>query len=287
MLYYLLAMDISMNTDHQTDWVLGQATSYPDQYDPGILQALERQEARDEIGISAHHLPFLGADQWTAYEVSWLQPNGVPCVAIATWDVPCYSPYLIESKSLKLYLNSFNQTLFMDFADVQAALSRDFSLCTGAEVVVTLHSLNDFQQLGLGNLPGQCLDHLDIRISEYSYQPQLLQQELGSVVEEELHTHLLKSNCLITQQPDWASLYIHYQGPQLHQENLLRYIIGFRNHNEFHEQCVERIFIDIMHYAKPKQLTVAARYTRRGGIDINPWRSTHLKHLYIPRTVRQ
>ena len=219
--------------------------------------------------------PFtIGADIWTAYEISWLNPKGVPQVAIADVSIDFRSENLIESKSFKLYLNSFNQTQFANFDEVQQILQQDLQDCAKDEVKVRLNSLTDYTQQPIAALDGDCIDGLDIEIEDYAFNAELLKDcTNNNVVEETLVSHLLKSNCLITQQPDWGSLQIHYVGKQINREQLLRYIISFRQHNEFHEQCVERIFCDLMHFAAPEKLTVYARYTRRGGLDINPYRS--------------
>ena len=219
---------------------LGQQTKYAEKYDRTLLQPVPRHLNRDMLNITTTQPFTIGADIWTAYEISWLNPKGVPQVAIADVSIDFRSENLIESKSFKLYLNSFNQTQFANF----------------------------------DALDGDCIDGLDIEIEDYAFNAELLKDcTNNNVVEETLVSHLLKSNCLITQQPDWGSLQIHYVGKQINREQLLRYIISFRQHNEFHEQCVERIFCDLMHFAAPEKLTVYARYTRRGGLDINPYRS--------------
>ena len=195
-------------------------------------------------------------------------------MAIADVSIDFRSKNLIESKSFKLYLNSFNQTTFADFADVQQTLQRDLQDCAQGEANVRLNSLADYTAQPIVALSGDCIDAQDIEVRDYAFNAALLNHCTGDhLVEETLVSHLLKSNCLITQQPDWGSLQIHYVGKQINREQLLRYIISFRQHNEFHEQCVERIFCDLMQYAKPEKLTVYARYTRRGGLDINPYRS--------------
>ncbi|EKE84863.1 NADPH-dependent 7-cyano-7-deazaguanine reductase QueF [Idiomarina xiamenensis] len=265
---------------------LGKHTDYPEHYSADWLQAVPRQINRDSIGLhAATKLPFHGVDDWTGYELSWLNQLGVPQVAVARFRVPADSPNLIESKSFKLYLNSFNEQQWQDWQSVTDTMIRDLSACAGAPVTVKLFSLAEFTQQPIQNLPGQSIDdclnaHPDqptaAPISTYDYQPTLLAgaADLTSdVVSETLHSHLLKSNCLITNQPDWGSLLIRYRGPKIDRQALLRYLISFRRHNEFHEQCVERIFTDLMHYCGCQQLTVYARYTRRGGLDINPFRS--------------
>lgn len=251
---------------------LGQQSAYISQYTPSLLQPVPRSLNRDDLGLG-ETLPFQGCDVWTLYELSWLNAKGKPVVALGEVAVPATSPNLIESKSFKLYLNSFNQTRCDSLAAVQARLAKDLSACAGAEVSVTLFPLDQApHQIAL--LPGECIDEQDIEIDGYEFDQTLLQGAAeADIVEETLHSHLLKSNCLVTSQPDWGSLVIHYRGPRLNREKLLRYLISFRQHNEFHEQCIERIFIDLKHFCAPQQLTVYARYTRRGGLDINPFRS--------------
>ena len=263
---------------------LGQQTKYAEKYDRTLLQPVPRRLNRDQLNITATQPFTVGADIWTAYEISWLNPKGVPQVAIADVSIDFRSENLIESKSFKLYLNSFNQTTFADFADVQQTLQRDLQDCAQGEVKVRLNSLADYTAQPIVALSGECIDAQDIEVRDYAFNAALLNHCTGDhLVEERLVSHLLKSNCLITQQPDWGSLQIHYVGKQINREQLLRYIISFRQHNEFHEQCVERIFCDLMQYAKPEKLTVYARYTRRGGLDINPYRSNFEP---LPQNVR-
>ncbi|WP_323908956.1 NADPH-dependent 7-cyano-7-deazaguanine reductase QueF [Aeromonas caviae] len=251
---------------------LGQQSAYISQYTPSLLQPVPRSLNRDDLGLRGE-LPFQGCDVWTLYELSWLNAKGKPVVAIGEVFVPATSPNLIESKSFKLYLNSFNQTRCDSLEAVQALLVQDLSGCAGAPVSVTLFTLDQAPHQ-IAQLPGECIDNLDIEVDGYEFDATLLQGAAGrEIVEETLHSHLLKSNCLVTSQPDWGSVVIHYRGPRLDREKLLRYLISFRQHNEFHEQCIERIFTDLKHFCAPQQLTVHARYTRRGGLDINPFRS--------------
>jgi len=261
----------SDNTDHGL--LLGKPTTYPTQYNAGLLYPISRKVKRDELGLNVT-LPFFGIDIWNAYEVSWLNLRGKPQVALLTLTVPADSPNIIESKSLKLYLNAFNQTRLAGTEDFLARLREDLSAGFGAPVQVMLTLPEDFDQLRMTELDGLLLDRLDIEVDAYLPNPGLLKaRQQESTVEETLVSHLLKSNCLITGQPDWASVQIRYVGAPIDQEGLLKYLIGFREHHEFHEQCVERIFVDILQQCQPKKLAVYARYTRRGGIDINPWRS--------------
>ncbi|NLR75543.1 NADPH-dependent 7-cyano-7-deazaguanine reductase QueF [Leeia aquatica] len=256
---------------------LGKAVTYRDQYAPELLFPIPRLGKRQEIGIEGR-LPFMGADLWTAYELSWLNRKGKPQVALATIVIPADSPNLIESKSFKLYLNSYNQTQLSGSDELQTRLVQDLSAAAGASVSVRLHLPDTFTTQRMHEQQGILLDTLDIEVDHYQPDPQLLQldeqAETGAApVEETLVSHLLKSNCLVTGQPDWGSVQIHYVGPQINHESVLRYLIGFRQHNEFHEQCVERIFMDISRQCHSLKLTVYARYTRRGGLDINPFRT--------------
>ncbi|MFC7516192.1 NADPH-dependent 7-cyano-7-deazaguanine reductase QueF [Herbaspirillum sp. GCM10030257] len=252
---------------------LGKPTAYQTAYAPSLLFPIARQQKREEIGI-AGSLPFFGIDIWNAYELSWLNLRGKPQVAIATFMVPADSPNIIESKSLKLYLNSFNQTKVASPEALTEMLRADLSDGFGTSVQVKLTLPEGFDKLGMGELEGLLLDRLDIEVDSYTPDATGLKANTEeAIVEETLVSHLLKSNCLVTGQPDWGSVQIRYVGPQIDQEALLRYLIGFREHNEFHEQCVERIFMDIMRQCRPQKLAVYARYTRRGGLDINPWRS--------------
>ncbi|MBC3870535.1 NADPH-dependent 7-cyano-7-deazaguanine reductase QueF [Undibacterium oligocarboniphilum] len=262
---------VSSNTPEQS--LLGKNAAYKAEYDPSLLFPISRQGKRTEIGIVSA-LPFFGMDIWNAYEISWLNLRGKPQVAIASILVPADSLNIIESKSFKLYLNSFNQTRLDDTGALLRLLQQDLSAAAGAPVQVSLTVPDQFGQLQMQELSGTLLDRLDIEVDSYAPDPGLLHADhTAAPIEETLVSHLLKSNCLVTGQPDWGSVQIHYVGAQIDQEGLLRYLIGFRNHNEFHEQCVERIFVDIMRQCKPQKLSVYARYTRRGGLDINPWRS--------------
>lgn len=259
-----------------TESPLGKSVAYTGKYDASLLFAIPRQIKRDELSLSSSSLPFFGVDIWNAYEVSWLNQNGKPQVAIATITVPASSPNITESKSCKLYFNSFNQTPFASPSAVQETIQRDISQCVDQDVTVTLTLPEAFNQLTMGQLEGTLLDRLDISVDNYTPTPTILHADHTlTPVSEVLVSHLLKSNCLVTGQPDWASVQISYHGAPINQECLLRYLISFRDHHEFHEQCVERIFMDILKYCQPQKLAVYARYTRRGGIDINPWRSNY------------
>lgn len=253
---------------------LGQNTEYKSQYDASLLQPVPRRLNREGLGI-VEQQPFnQGADVWTCYELSWLNPHGLPQVAIADVEIDFKSENLIESKSFKLYLNSFNQTKFASIEEVEQTLTRDLSQCASGQVSVRIHKLADYTNQPIVSFAGECIDEQEIQIESYTFSNQHLENVAeDEIVEETLVSHLLKSNCLITSQPDWGSVQIHYVGKRLNREKLLRYLVSFREHNEFHEQCVERIFTDLMQFAKPEKLTVYARYTRRGGLDINPFRS--------------
>ncbi len=275
-------------TDYEASLPLGKTTDYKSEYDPSLLCPFPRQVKRDVIGVT-EQLPFQGYDIWNAYELSWLNAKGKPIVAMGEFHVPCASPNLIESKSFKLYLNSFNQTRFADFDQVEERMAADLSAAAGAKVRVRLLDSDQFVAEQIQPLPGDCIDGVDISIAEYALNPSLLENaaDAAQQVEECLHSHLLKSNCLVTSQPDWGSVLIRYRGGRIDREALLRYLISFREHNEFHEQCVERIFVDLLRYCQPQRLTVYARYTRRGGLDINPFRSNFETRIANLRLARQ
>ena len=268
---------------------LGKKVEYQDTYDPSLLFPIARTTKRAEIGIDEQQLPFHGVDLWNGYELSWLNAKGKPQIAIATFRIPADSPCLIESKSFKLYLNSFNQTRLPDRASVIDLLTQDLSQASGGAVVVSLIGPEAFDGERIAEPKGESIDDLDIEVSDYTPDPTRLHADPHQEVSEILTSNLLKSNCLVTGQPDWGSVIIRYRGARIDREGLLRYLIGFRQHNEFHEQCVERIFADIMRQCSPQSLTVYARYTRRGGLDINPWRSNDAE-ARVPdnlRTARQ
>ena len=253
---------------------LGKTTDYRDRYDASLLQGVPRSLNRDPLGLKAESLPFHGADIWTLYELSWLNARGLPQVAVGHVELNYASINLVESKSFKLYLNSFNQTRFASWDEVRDTLERDLSACAQGDVTVALYRLDEIEGQPIAHFHGSCIDDQDIVIDNYAFDANLLTDAAsGKVIEETLVSHLLKSNCLITHQPDWGSVQIQYRGPKIDREKLLRYLVSFRHHNEFHEQCVERIFNDILRFCQPESLSVYARYTRRGGLDINPWRS--------------
>lgn len=252
---------------------LGKSSSYCTDYAPGLLFPIDRAPKRAELGIH-DVLPFVGEDLWNAYELSWLNPRGKPVVALARFRVPATSPRLVESKSLKLYLNSFNGTRFADLQAVSEAITRDLSAATGATVDVAIRTLDTHPLRELAYAEGELIDALDIDISDYLLRADVLRVDPARApVNETLVSQLLKSNCLVTGQPDWGTVVIRYSGQPIDRQSLLRYIVSFRDHNEFHEQCVERIFTDLRRYCAPQRLAVWARYTRRGGLDINPFRA--------------
>lgn len=254
---------------------LGKSSQYIAQYSPELLFPISRTTKWAELGLDGSNLPYRGVDYWNCYELSWLLPSGKPVVAIGEFAIPADSPNIIESKSFKLYLNSLNQTPFSGWDEVQSTLVRDLSAVAGKPVAVRLRSLEDVTLDGVAPLPGQCIDELDITVSQYDApRPELLRCDSARCIEESVHSHLLKSNCPVTGQPDWGSLVVQYRGAALDHASLLAYLVSFRQHADFHEQCVERIFLDLQHLLQPESLTVYARYVRRGGLDINPYRST-------------
>jgi 7-cyano-7-deazaguanine reductase len=264
---------------------LGKHSTYDAHYNPDKLLAIPRKPKRKEIGVP-DVLPFLGYDIWNHYEVSWLNQKGKPQVAMAEIIYPCDSPNIIESKSMKLYFNSLNNTQFQDISAVQTLIQDDISKRIGCKSQVKILPLPLNTALSVSGFTGHHIDHLDIEIQNYTVSPDLLSTE-DKTVHETICSDLLKSNCLVTGQPDWASIQIEYRGKKINHENLLKYIISYRNHNEFHEQCIERIFMDIMLRCQPTSLTVYGRFTRRGGLDINPLRSTEAIQINNMRHLRQ
>ncbi|MGJ8517742.1 NADPH-dependent 7-cyano-7-deazaguanine reductase QueF [Carnimonas bestiolae] len=270
---------------------LGQSSAYPDHYDAGLLFPIARATNRGALGLDAHsELPFVGLDLWQAFELSWLDRNGKPVVRLARFGIPANSSHLIESKSFKLYLNGFNSTHFANEGEVIERLEWDLSEAVHADVMVSLHKL-DSTDFAIAALGGECIDDLDVAISHYTPAPELLSADSEQMVEEVLHSHLLKSNCPVTGQPDWGSVIVRYKGPQIDREGLLAYLVSYRNHQDFHEHCVERIYLDLRERTQPTELAVMARYTRRGGLDINPCRASSFDALdptwLEKRTARQ
>lgn len=267
---------------------LGKSSEYVSQYSPQLLFPIPRAAKWAELGLEAGRLPYVGEDRWTCYELSWLLPSGKPVVAIGEFSIPAESPNIIESKSFKLYLNSFNQTAFDDGQAVAETLRRDLSAVAGAPVGVRVRSLAEMAADGIATAPGQCIDELDIQVPDYA-QPRagLLRCDPARQASEVLHSHLLKSNCPVTGQPDWGTLVVDYQGAALDHASLLEYVVSFRQHQDFHEQCVERIYLALRALLQPQRLVVYARYVRRGGLDINPYRSSEALPLDTRRLVRQ
>lgn len=264
---------------------LGKDTTYITTYDPELLFAIARAHNREQIGINEDALPFYGNDVWNAYEVSWLNEKGKPMVAFAEIIVPCESPNIVESKSIKLYLVSFNNSKFSSQDEVEHIIATDLSVKAGAPVQVKLMALECTPTEIKKQFDGVCLDKLDITCNTYLTQPNFLHTENMNVAET-VFSDLLRSNCPITGQPDWGSVQIAYTGKKINHEGLLKYIVSLRNHDEFHEQCVERMFMDIMKHCMPEKLLVYARYTRRGGLDINPYRANYgilLKNIRLFR----
>lgn len=267
---------------------LGKSSEYIATYSPQLLFPIPRTAKWAELGVTAQTLPWQGVDYWNCFELSWLLPSGKPVVAIGEFAIPADSPNIIESKSFKLYLNSLNQTVFASSGELQACLEKDLSAAAGKPVGVKVRSLAEVEAQGVVALPGRCIDALDVAISNYQQpQPELLRCSPDQVVAETLHSHLLKSNCPVTGQPDWGSVVVEYKGKALDPASLLTYLISFRQHADFHEQCVERIYLDLKNLLQPEYLTVYARYVRRGGLDINPYRSTRAISPQNQRLVRQ
>ena len=258
--------------------VLGKNTQYPDQYDPGLLFPILRSENRQKLGITpSQAVPFVGVDIWNAFELSWLNTKGKPQIALAEFQIPADSPNMIESKSFKLYLNSLNNARFENEDEVRERLIEDLSTIAGSKISTRINPLDSIAKKGMQEMSGVLMDRLDLDIDpNLAADPMLLSvNESFGPIEQCLVSHLLKSNCPVTGQPDWASIQIRYQGRPILEEGLLRYLIGFRQLGEFHEHCVETIFCDIKRQCKPEKLSVYARYTRRGGLDINPFRTDH------------
>lgn len=267
------------------DLPLGKPTDYSSNYTADLLCPIERRLSRDTLGIG-DQLPFKGVDVWNAYELSWLNPNGMPQVVCAEFLFPCDSDAIVESKSFKLYLNSFNQSQFDSAEEVRELLLADLSKCAGSDIDVNFYHVEDSLLDDKALLKGECIDQLDVVIEHYHPAPQLL-VVANDVVEEQLYSHLLRSLCPVTGQPDWATVIISYKGPKIDPSSVLKYIVSYREHQEFHEQCVERIYCDITKYCCPDQLSVYARYVRRGGLDINPYRSSETDKVENIRLNRQ
>jgi 7-cyano-7-deazaguanine reductase len=264
---------------------LGRQTAYPNKYQPNLLFPIARSESRDSY--LSGELPFDGADIWNAWELTWLLPDGLPVVATAQIIIPADSPNLIESKSLKLYLNSFAMSRFEDAREVKRRVTEDLSSRAGASISVQIQMLEETEINTVSRLPGLCLDTLSAPPTSWVPDSTLLKIDTTTNIEEDLHSHLLRSLCPVTGQPDIGSIAIHYSGPQIVHTSLLQYIVSFREHNDFHEACIERMFVDILKRCQPERLGVYARYQRRGGIDINPMRSNYRLAAQNPRLWRQ
>ena len=267
---------------------LGKSSEYVSTYAPELLFPISRATKWAELGLNAETLPYQGVDLWNCYELSWLTASGKPVVAIGEFAIPAQSPNIIESKSFKLYLNSLNQTAFDSFDAVRAVMERDLSAAAGAPVGVRVRSLDEVASEGVAVVEGTCIDDLDLAVDSYDHpRPELLRCDDTRRVDEVLYSHLLKSNCPVTGQPDWGTLVVEYSGSALDAASLLAYVVSFRQHQDFHEQCVERIYLDLQRLLQPTRLTVYARYVRRGGLDINPYRSSAAVQPDNRRLVRQ
>lgn len=267
---------------------LGKTTEYVAEYAPELLFPIPREPKWRELGIDPLALPFQGVDLWNCYELSWLTAKGKPVVAIGEFAIPAHSPCIIESKSFKLYLNSLNQTRFASREALVEVLARDLSAAAGAPVAVRVRSLDEVAEEGVARPAGERIDDLDVAIDHYGPPDAgLLACDRSQVVSETLHSQLLKSNCPVTGQPDWGTVVIDYTGPRLDRAALLAYVVSLRMHGDFHEQCVERIYLDLKALLAPERLCVYARYVRRGGLDINPYRSTYPVNPDNRRLARQ
>ena len=282
----------SNSSSNDNDTPLGKVVDYPSVYAPQLLFAIPRDAGRAELDFESgalNVLPFTGEDLWTAYEISGCDTKGKPWVAVGEFSLPCESPFIVESKSLKLYLNSLNQHRFSSLQAARQTIADDLSRVAGAPVAVQLYTIDDYARKGLTVFDGQCLDALDVDCSVYQPDADLLTLfgEFDERVDETLYSHLMKSNCPVTGQPDWATIYVRYSGRPICQNSLLRYLVSYREHQGFHEHCVERVFLDILQHCQPSSLIVSARYTRRGGLDINPTRSLSAELVDWARTGRQ
>lgn len=275
--------------ENPPETMLGRSIDYPDYYNPELLQAIDRRAGRKAIGLSSEEaLPFTGADNWTCYELSWLDMNGKPQVAIGELHIPCDSPRTVESKSLKLYLNSLNEHCFATPEALIETVEKDLQRICAAVVSFNVFSLEAYTEKGLAKFRGVSLDDQELQHIESEPSPALLSATgEEKTIDEALYSHLFKSRCPVTNQPDWASIWISYRGRPIEHSSLLAYLVSYRHHQAFHEQCLEQIFIDILHRFQLQSLTVIACFTRRGGLDINPWRSTEKTAPSFMRLSRQ
>ncbi|MEZ0122557.1 MAG: NADPH-dependent 7-cyano-7-deazaguanine reductase QueF [Candidatus Reddybacter sp.] len=286
----------STSSSNEGNIPLGKTLDYPSAYAPQLLFAIPREVGRAALGLALDAsskatklLPFSGDDLWTAYEISGCDTKGKPWVAVGEFTLPCTSPFIVESKSLKLYLNSLNQHRFISLQAARQTIADDLSRVAGAPVTVQLYSIDDYARKGLTVFGGQCLDELDVDCSVYQPDAELLafSGKAEELVDETVYSHLMKSNCPVTGQPDWATIYVRYSGRPICHRSLLRYLVSYREHQGFHEHCVERVFLDIIKHCQPSSLVVSARYTRRGGLDINPLRTLGSEAIDWARTGRQ
>ncbi len=269
------------------DTPLGRSSDYVDEYTPALLCPVPRWDARESLDLESTDLPFHGTDIWNAYELSWLTEKGKPVVAMCELRIPCTTPNIVESKSLKLYLNSFANTRFASRDEVRALIEKDVGQIVGAGIEVLLYTLEDSATMPLWEDKGQCVDKIDLNFEHYNYNPDLLLCDQGPEQTGQLYSHLLRSHCPVTNQPDWATVVVRYTGRAISPASFLRYVVSLRNHQGFHEQIIEQMFVDLMAQCSPRHLTVYGRFTRRGGIDINPFRSNSEQALPNRRTVRQ
>jgi 7-cyano-7-deazaguanine reductase len=261
---------------------LGENTGYPDNYAPELLYAIPRAQSRAALGLT-DGLPFHGVDIWNAWELTWLGHGGLPAVATAEITVPADSPCIVESKSLKLYLNSLSMSEFASPVEVAETIARDLCTCAGSHTNVDVTLIASSEARPVSRLAGRCLDSMHVTCDTWKVDADLLLADTGTIVTEDLHTHLLRSLCPVTSQPDIGSLQISYRGPKIDRASLLRYIVSYRRHSDFHEACVERMFVDLMSRCALESLSIHARYQRRGGLDINPFRSNYEER---PRNLR-
>lgn len=263
--------------------ILGKNSAYKDKYDKTLLFKIPRSNNRNELRIDNNKLPFYGIDIWNAYELSWLNKKGKPCVAIGVFYVPVDSDNIVESKSFKLYLNSFNNYVVDSIKELEKIILEDLSDAVNAKVSGKLLPIDTRIEFGKPNSIN--IDYLDIECEKYGPPDNNLIEYEDILVEEEINSNLLKSNCLVTGQPDWGTIIINYKGKKLKHESILKYLVSFRNYNEFAEQCAERIFMDIKKSINPEFLSIYIVYTRRGGIDICPYRSTDSNYT-LPNNAR-
>jgi len=267
-------------TLHDKGPLLGQQVAGSETYDPTLLFPVPRETARSSLpgGVFAG----FGEDVWHAYELSWLRPQGMPISRMGVLRVPATSANIVESKSLKLYLNSFNSHRFVSDDEARRTIIDDVSAVVGEGVDLELHEPESERMAGVP-IDGRCLDELTVVPADQA-DPMLLQAVPGDSVQ---YTHLMRSLCPVTAQPDWATVVVETRGGSPESEGLLRYLLAYRNHQEFHEQCVERIYTDLQQRLAPAYLSVQALYTRRGGLDICPWRSSKAGPAPVYRIHRQ